>query len=208
MYPEIAYAAYLSYSPRGRSAKAINSQRARDVVKYDEADYLARIARRLASEVATHKLAPFLNATVTLVPAPRRAKLVVGGLWPALRICQELVTLSLGESVQTMLSRLAPVPKSAWAPSGHKPTITLHYDSMAIVPSLGVGGDITVVDDIVTSGSTLLAACSVVRESYPNVQIRAFGLIRTHSDPDDFHDIVDPCIGTIKDNGARALREP
>ena len=64
-----------------------------------------------------------------------------------------------------------------------------------------------VVDDVVTSGSMLLASVSKLKESYPNADIRAFALIHTMSGLEIEH-MKDPCVGSITLRGERSGRNP
>lgn len=53
------------------------------------------------------------------------------------------------------------------------------------------------VDDVVTKGTTLLAAATVLRRRWPHVQVSAFAAIRTCGLEPDIERILDPCDGTI-----------
>jgi len=55
----------------------------------------------------------------------------------------------------------------------------VHYDSLRVHKRTDVTGRILIVDDVVTKGSTALAAASRLAEVYPNADIRLFAAIRT-----------------------------
>ena len=67
---------------------------------------------------------------------------------------------------------------------------------------------ITVIDDVVTKGATLLAAVSRVAEAYDGVEVRAFALLRTMELVSEIDRIVAPCKGTITRVAGDVRREP
>ena len=79
---------------------------------------------------------------------------------------------------------------------------------MDVSLTLSQTGRITIVDDVVTKGATLLAAASLVAEAYPDAEVRAFALIRTMGLVPEIDKIVDPVVGTIKLIGSEADRKP
>jgi adenine/guanine phosphoribosyltransferase-like PRPP-binding protein len=56
---------------------------------------------------------------------------------------------------------------------------------------------ITLVDDVVTKGATLLAAASLLAQAFPEAEIQAFALIRTMGLVPEVERIVDPVVGRI-----------
>jgi predicted amidophosphoribosyltransferase len=170
---------------------------------------VARAVEVLGKVVARGELAGFFGPTVTLVPAPRSSPLEPGWLWPAERICREMVAAGLAKDVLPCLKRTRKVPKSASASRGERPTAQTHLESMEIdVPSLLGPSSVTVVDDVVTKGATLLACASHVRKSLPEIPVHVFGLVRTQGLADDVGGVVAPCTGTIEFNGIDVRRSP
>jgi hypoxanthine-guanine phosphoribosyltransferase len=68
----------------------------------------------------------------------------------------------------------------------------LAIESLLVNPSR-----ITVVDDVLTKGATLLAVTSIVKTHVPNADVRAFAMLRTMGLQPDVEAIVAPCVGTI-----------
>lgn len=64
------------------------------------------------------------------------------------------------------------------------------------------------VDDVVTKGSTLLAAASRLKETYPQAKVTAFALVRTLGFVDNIDAIVEPVVGTIALRDDEPLRDP
>jgi hypothetical protein len=110
---------------------------------------------------------------------------------------------------------MSAVRKSAIAPPSERPTVQQHYDSFVVKIVAPAPIQIVLIDDVVTAGSTLLAAASRIAEAYPDASVRAFALIRTMSGLEIDQvvapatgTIISPCIGWIKPRGVRAVRQP
>jgi hypothetical protein len=105
-------------------------------------------------------LSTYFNRTLTLVPAPRSSPLKdPKALWPALRICQSLMAEGCAGSVLPFLKRTKPTTKSATAAVGQRPAPEAHYESIEADHQgiLTAPRSITIVDDVITRGSTFLA---------------------------------------------------
>lgn len=206
---EVVYGALLAYSPRGQSEI---SRRSRDVcynIKAGDLATLQHAAHRLREHIAAGGvLTPLFGADVTLVPMPRSAPLVGGALWPAERICQRIVAAALAARTVPALERLVAVPKSARAQPGERPPISSHYASFRAHAQIEVTDRILVVDDVVTKGSTALAAAARLAEVYPNADVRLFAMIRTKGRILDVERILDPVTGTVQADGDEGDRQP
>lgn len=66
---------------------------------------------------------------------------------------------------------------------------------------------IVLIDDVVTRGTTLLAAASRIAEVYPDAEVRAYACVRTLS-AQEIDDMEVPCVGWIEPAGKWAHREP
>lgn len=191
----LPFAALLIYSPRGQSEISQRSRRVRDAIKTARSDILERSMQKLRE---LGGMEPFLGADVVLVPAPRSAPIRdATTLWPAQRICAQLVAGKHGREVLPCLTRTVAVPKSAFAVSGERPDVSRHFETMAVEGALVRAKRITIVDDVITKGATLLAAASRVQEAFPEAEIRAFALLRTMGLIEEIDKIVDPCAGTV-----------
>lgn len=167
---EVRFGAFLVYSPRGTSDISRKSREWRDSIKFDRPPGISKTIGALRQAFDKTTLAEVLGPEVTLVPAPKSAPLVKGALWPAARICQELIRQGLGKEILPCVRRVTAVPKSAFAAPGLRPTPQQHLDSMAAGPVLSEPSRVTVIDDIVTKGATLLAVASHVRQCFPNAR--------------------------------------
>ncbi len=208
---ELTFGSFLIYSPRGTSPESAKSRDITYAIKADTGGVIAFTADRLKQEIggAAAALLAVLGPDTTLVPCPRSAPLVPGGLWPARRICEELVRAGLGGSVGEFVRRAKSVPKSASAGPGKRPSVDDHILSMCVA---GMGSRaparITLVDDVVTKGATLLAAASHLAAAAPKSQIRAFAVVRTMGLVSDVAAVMEPVVGTIRRSGTSADRQP
>lgn len=206
---ETRFASFLVYFPHAKHAGLRDtSLELRDGVKFDQARTIERAARRLRELWDEDEVAPIrgiLGSTTLLIPAPRSSPLRdPRSLWPPRRICEELVKVGLGAGLAPCLERMSAVPKAAFLKSERRPRAPEHYSSIAFHHEvLPAHKSVTVVDDIVTTGATLLACVSRVQENLGAVEVRAFALLRLMSDeplfgPREEFPLREPCAGTIR----------
>ena len=69
---------------------------------------------------------------------------------------------------------------------------------MGVRRRLSKPDEIVLIDDIVTRGATLLGPANRLADVFPQTRIRAFAAMRTISNPDEFNELYDPCVGTIE----------
>jgi hypothetical protein len=206
---EVLYGALLAYSPRGRNEISRRSQDVCYQIKAGNLATLQHVAQRLREHImAGGVLTPFFGADVVLVPMPRSAPLVSGALWPAERICQSILHVGLAVATIPALERRVAVPKSSRAQPGERPSVSQHYESFRAHNRTDVTDRILIVDDVVTKGSTALAAASRLTEVYPKADIRLFAAIRTKGMVTDIEQILDPIHGVIQLIGDEGDRQP
>jgi hypothetical protein len=163
-------------------------------------------AQRVNQNLDRSPFRGILRPDVVLVPVPRSSLSKPGSLWPAEKIAMALRQVGLGASVLPLLKRAKPVEPSS---RGGERIAKLHYESMKI--ALPIPRDlfaprmrIVLVDDIVTSGATLLGAASRLAAAFGSAEIKGFAAVRTMSSPASFHGLRDPVLGkiTLRDNGS------
>jgi hypothetical protein len=149
---------------------------------------------------------------------------VQGADWVGERLAWCLKEVGLAAEVWPVLRRRHPVRKSAFAAAGERPTVLEHYASFAIerVFSGGTpigscspaaeprasGLQLTLVDDVITRGRTLLAAAARLRDAFPGAQIRAFALLRTLRPDETLGQVLDPREGEVRWVSGDARRCP
>ncbi|MFP3209829.1 MAG: phosphoribosyltransferase family protein [Nitrososphaeria archaeon] len=162
----------------------------------DEIDWGARF-RRLLGE--------FLVRDALLVPVPPHYSQVKdypanGGLWVPDSIAMHMERLGLGRRL-VALQRERAVPKSSTLLKRTERRTTTHYESLRVISDEDLNGKrVVLVDDVVTTGSTLLGSAWRILDRYPNAQIVGFAAMRTISDLHMFRGPLDPVAGCIVHN--------
>jgi predicted amidophosphoribosyltransferase len=211
---EVGFGSFLAYSPKGSSELSRRSRTWTYNIKQDKEGAIARVVDALAREIAAGNAAsvlrPILTPTALLVPCPRSAPLVGGGLWPSERIAQALKGRGFGADVAPILKRRTPIRASSTAPRGERPSVQEHIDTMDATDDrvMYTPREVVVVDDVVTKGSTLLAAASWIRELYPDAEVKTFALVRTLGLQPEIDTLIASCGGTIRYAYGKAVREP
>lgn len=207
---ELRFGSYLVYSPRGSSDVSRKSRNLRNAVKAGHEPTLRNIIAHLAANFGSSGLDAILGRDVTLVPCPRSSPLVEkGALWPGRLIAEELVRVGLARQVVLSLEREVAVPKSAFQSQGSRPNALKHYETIRATADLAVTARITLVDDFVTKGNTLLGAASRLAEVYPRATLAAFAAVRTKGLQPEVEGLVEPCLGRVWERYmGEADREP
>jgi predicted amidophosphoribosyltransferase len=206
---EVPFGAFLVYAPRGTTEQSKLAKEICYGVKFDRPGMIADVVSRLVSSFAETDLSSVLGRDVTLVPSPRSTPLVKGALWPAQRVAQELVASGLGREVLSSVTRREAVPKSAFARAGERPTPQQHLDSLAVRSELAAAHRITVVDDVITRGSTTIAVASLLKHHFPESDVRVFAMVRTMSYQPEVAAPREPTTGIISINSrGDAIRTP
>jgi hypothetical protein len=185
--------------------------------------WLPRLVARVWLETVGHgRFATAFGARVVLVPVPGSAPLQRAE-WVGERLAWCLREVGLAAEVWPILRRRHAVRKSAFAAAGERPTVLEHYASFAVggaiwgrAPSLcglasesrGNGLQLTLVDDVITRGRTLLAAAARLHDAVPGAQVRAFALLRTLGPDEALHRVLDPCEGEVRWVRGDARRSP
>lgn len=214
MLSRVPFGSFLVYSPRGNTAVSIESKAVCRAIKEDRTRWeppirvITHTAGRLEERFDTTGLVSILGPQVALVPAPKSGLLMVGALWPAHRICEELVSRGLGGRIVPCLKRIEPVRKSATAAAADRPKAEEHFRTLAAERSLdNPPRRIAVVDDVITRGATLIAAVSRVKEAFPEAEVAGFALVRTIS-VGDVPQLVEPAVGEIEIIDGECYRRP
>ncbi|HEX3843743.1 MAG TPA: hypothetical protein VHV80_05240 [Steroidobacteraceae bacterium] len=186
--------------------------------------WLPRLAAQVWLEAAGHgRFAAAFGEGVVLVPVPGSAA-QRGPNWVGERLAWCLREFGLAVEVWPALRRAYAVRKSALAASGERPSVLEHYSSFVVDrPSWkgtstgrcgraaepgGIGPRLTLVDDVITRGRTLLAAAGRLREAFPAASISAFALVRTLERHEVLWRVLDPCEGEVRWVSSDARRRP
>jgi hypothetical protein len=139
---------------------------------------------------------------------PRSSLQKPGALWPSLVICEALKAEGLGREIDPCLKRTKPVQKAATAGPGERPDPIDHYNTVVVErDSLLIPEKITVVDDVITRGSSFVGVIPRIEDAFPGVPISCFAVVRTISEG-DIDAIPDPLEGIITFENERLRRKP
>jgi predicted amidophosphoribosyltransferase len=190
-------------SERSRSlCSLLKAGNARLILKY------AQLVKHYAGECPA--LAGFFDSSDVLIPVPGSEPRDSTVRCVTSLLAEALVREGLAGAQWQCIRRVWPVRKSATAAPRERPTAQRHYDSLA-VEFTQVAGDparMTLVDDVVTRGRTLLAAATRLHDAFPNARIQGFALLRTMGFAPRVDRLWDPCIGEIIWRGGDARRNP
>lgn len=193
-------------------------------LKSADRDWLPWLAAQVWLQAAAHgRFTPAFGSGVVLVPVPGSAP-AQRAYWVGERLAWCLREIGLAAEVWPLLRRRCAVRKSAFAAAGERPSVLEHYASFAVERAswgwasmagsslLGGSADsglrLTLVDDVITRGRTLLAAAARLQEAFPAAQIAAFALLRTLRRGEVLRRILDPCDGEVRWESNDARRCP
>lgn len=178
---ELTYYSLLQYSPRAQNEESAKSRDVLSGIKNDGSLGSTRVIALAAKRAReTLPVYPFLKTClgshVALVPMPRSTLQKSGALWPAHRICQALLQEGLGREILPCLRRSKPVQKAALAAPGQRPEPEDHYNSISVsVDLIQRPTEITVIDDVITRGSSFVGIFPHLKQTFPGVPIHFFG---------------------------------
>jgi hypothetical protein len=100
------------------------------------------------------------------------------------------------------------VAKAATSNPEERPKARTHFESMELEAALSLPAKVTLIDDVVTRGAQLFGAAWKIWSVRPDVEVRAFAVIRTVSDAKDFSSLDAPCTGRIEWRDEECRRRP
>ncbi len=173
--------------------------------RYQAASGRALVA--VAIEAAVGRLSSvdraYWDGDPMLVPVPRSGLNKPNTIWPAHRICEELVKSGLGVDTLPVIARTTAVDKSAGGLT--RPEFETQLVSLSVRPKLRPPTRLILVDDVVTKGTTMLACATKLASAYPGVPVSGFALARVHSAGDPVA-VFEPVIDYVSLAGTHGVR--
>jgi len=172
-------------------------------------DLIVGLVKSGVPEVAG--IASMLSPRAVLVPVPKSSLFKEGSLWVPEQIATSFVRSGLGGRSARLLARTRAIAKAATSLSTGRPRPTAldQLQTLSVQQELRSPVEIVLIDDVVTTGATLLGCANKLLESYPSIPIRGFAAMRAVSNPLEFKHTLDPIIGsiTLRSDG-RCRRQP
>jgi hypothetical protein len=209
MIRKLNFASCYVYSPGGAGRASERSRLLCTLLKSADMHFMERYASRVREEMATNEsLAEHLDASPVWVPVPGNAPAAPGARPVSEHLALALLRAGVGGNLWTGLCRRRAVRKSATSCPGKRPTVAAHFDSFEVERDLPPPARVVLLDDVITKGRTLMAAAMRLNDAFPDIEIRAFAMLRTMGRVDHVEQLVDPCIGVIRWRAGDAHREP
>jgi len=210
---EVPFASFFVYAPRpvpGEGDAGPKSRRLVRSIKNEAHHFSVRwnLAEFVRNGLSGKLRELYLGSDTTLVPMPGHAPLRdQDSRWPADELCTEFLKAGLGAQSLPLIERVHRVSKAAFSSASERPTASRHFESFRCMAQIGVGECITVVDDVITRGATMLAAVAALQSVYPGASVRGFALIRTMSDV-ALQSVTEPVEGSVVLRGDETIRRP
>lgn len=221
MRSELGFHSYLSYCPRSHWAGASS----RDLIQaeswmralkrgfrsgFEGDDPYRVVARELAKDIRAGRVVDgFEDGQAALVPVPRSSLLPERGPfhWPARALSTALVEAGLAAEVVSVLKRCKAIEKASL---GGDRGIHRQRETLSITELVLPDRRIVLVDDVITSGASMLGCALVLEGHFPGVALLpCFAAMRTVSSPAEFTRTRAPVHGRVvlRADGA-CLRRP
>lgn len=196
---ELAVGSLLVYPPHGSAASGQARAFIRYRIKQARNRAIEMTIDRLVSLLPGSVLEELLDGSRTLVPVPGHAPLTKDALWVPRLICQTMIIAGLGTTVAPCVTRLrVVVQQSTRSTAGERLSPAEHADTMSVDGVLELGSKVLLVDDVVTRGSTLVAAASLILHHAPGLDVKAFAIGRVVQEPlAEVGDMLAPTMETI-----------
>ena len=216
----LEFGSLLAYVPRVASDKMQQAKNVMFAIKSDSFLEQPReqpipmsqwIAKAVQREMSTLPFISLFQRDTILVPVPSSSLMQPGSLWVPDRIASALAKAGIGREAVRYLTRVKPLRKAAFSEPSERPTPVEQFETLAVQRRMSdpPPDQITLIDDIVTRGHTLMGAANRLAEVFPDARVSGFAAMRTAS-PSDFKSVYDPQSGIIRyrDQTDDTIRRP
>ncbi|MEM9406733.1 MAG: hypothetical protein AAGA81_11905 [Acidobacteriota bacterium] len=170
----------------------------RALVAEDIASIVARLSRE-ANESARDVIDLLGDSDTTLVPVPSSKALETFAVpnRATAAIADQLAHEGFGGGARYHLRRIRTLPKSAYlSKATERPDVDFQAKTLGLPEHAPAPARVCLIDDVVTTGTTLMGCALKLRERYPDLEIVAFSVARTVQGDIDSR-IVVPKVETV-----------
>lgn len=139
----------------------------------------------------------FFNKEVSLIPVPRSHRQIKDAMWPSKVICDVISKAGFAREVLPLLERIENVTTSSMSSPDSRPSVRQHMESLQLDSNTFFPLKVTLVDDLITQGRTLVACAQKILEKYPETQVRCFAILKTRNMIPDIPELVAPTFNYI-----------
>jgi len=202
----LQYGSLLVYTkrPDPDSKAAVGSRRfTKQKLKQDKVLSNGRTATEQVAEMLKElqpeePLAHFFTDNDCLVPVPSSALRQKDSLWVPKNLADALLAAGFGSRAEVMLRRTVALDPSHRSGSGQRASLARHIETIGAAEVLEPPMSIILVDDVITTGATILGAASVLQHCFPDATIRGFAAVGTLSYTRTLDTMIRPTIDTVR----------
>lgn len=197
---DLPYGSLLNYIPKKTYPQVVLSRDVVDKVKSGNEKVIGQIIDLVDTREQASSLKDFLTPDSLLIPVPRRSLIKSDSVWPSKIIAKELMKKGYGSALKTTIDRTEPIRKSSSQAGEDRPTVKEHLETLGLVlpAELTDPKTIILVDDVVTQGSVSVACAELLKQIYPDAEIKIFAIAKTKGFGDEEFNTFEPHVGSIR----------
>jgi predicted amidophosphoribosyltransferase len=208
---DLPYGSVLNYIPQKNYPQAVLSRDVIDKVKSGNEKVIGQIIDLIDTREQASSLKDFLTPDSLLIPVPRSSLIKSDSVWPSNIIAEELIKRGYGTVLKPTIVRKEPIRKSSNQTAEDRPTVKEHLETLGLVlpAELTDPKTIILVDDVVTQGSVSVACAELLKQIYPDSEIKIFAIAKTKGFGDEEFNSFEPHVGAIRYyNSGKTFRDP
>jgi hypothetical protein len=135
--------------------------------------------QRIQEVIKAQELDAFFEGEITLVPIPSSSLIKEGTLRPPLEICNLLYKVRPNLEIIDCLKREKAIRKSSLGfKKRDRASVQEHLNSISLSDIFITTNKILLVDDVLTTGTTVISCAKIIKDRYPDSEIAIFSFLR------------------------------